>query len=584
MSIPPPNIPSLSSKVDSEVRRAFASIKDWLNGTLAKGGLATQRDLDSSLDSINDALTPFIDTTIPPILTNFTVTGAFRTIMIQWDSPNYARFSHVEICRNTIDDLGTAIKIGTTDTFIYSDLPPNSSLSVTYYYWGRIVSTSGMKGPYNATEGTPGSTANDPEYMLELLQNQLSTSELNSDLNSRINTSYGLVDTLDTLSQSILDALPDQYGHYLDLKWQQAVTDAVIEVDPETGQIRLIATAEVTTDVENRLTTVEQDMDAVSGTIVSHTNTLAEHGDDIEANATLIGQQQAQIDLMATSAYVDGKVAEATQGVDNTSILTGQDLAAEATLWHILTSGNIAHANMQFRANANAISAEAAARLVLASQVNNNYAVLLQEQITRVNENSAMTSSVEILQSTVGENTASIEVLAESVDGIEAEYTIKIDSNGRVIGIGLMNDGVTSSFNVVADKITFAPVATNPDAADGAPFFYLTSPQVVGGVTLQPGLYLKKASITDLTSANIRAMSIAADRLNVTYLSSISANLGTITGGSMEIGGVGGKLFKVETDGTMTITSAGAAGMTVTNDAITVSDGSVVRVRIGLLP
>jgi hypothetical protein len=52
-------------------------------------------------------------------------------------------------------------------------MPPDASLSVDYYYWGRVVSTSGIKGPFSSTLGTMGNTANDPAYMIDLLSKSL---------------------------------------------------------------------------------------------------------------------------------------------------------------------------------------------------------------------------------------------------------------------------------------------------------------------------------------------------------------------------------------------------------------------------
>jgi hypothetical protein len=170
--IDPPNIPALSTKVDPEVKRAISAIKDWFSAKIT-GKLVTGADLTAALTPISDTLSPLRDTTIPPQLQNFTVTGAFNSIGITWDDPVYARFAYVEIWRSETDDLGTAVKIGTTRSTMYPDTPPDSSLSVTYYYWGRIVSTSGIVGPFNATEGTAGSTANDPAYMMEILSQEL---------------------------------------------------------------------------------------------------------------------------------------------------------------------------------------------------------------------------------------------------------------------------------------------------------------------------------------------------------------------------------------------------------------------------
>lgn len=116
-----------------------------------------------------------------------------------------------------------------------------------------------------------------------------------------------------------------------------------------------------------------------------------------------------------------------------------------------------------------------------------------------------------------------------------AQYGVRLDVNGYVVGIGLSNDGSTGEFAIVADKFLFAPVATDPAALDGSPFFVLTSPTEVNGVVLPPGAYIKTAFIANLTSDNIKAGGVTADSLSVTELSAIASSLGTVTAGSIDI-------------------------------------------------
>lgn len=233
MPITPPNIPTLSSKVDTEVKRAFIALKTWIEQIGGSGGVVTQSDLSAGLSSI---VVPsvVVDTTIPPALTGFTATGAFRTIMITWTDPVYARLAYVEIWRATVDDIGSAVMIGTTQSAMYTDLPANSSLAVIYYYWGRIVSDSGILGPFNAVAGTAGSTADDPAYVLELLTGEITATELHTTLTTRIDLIdvpvTGLVDLV-AAQQADLTSLAAQIGTVIvapyDVNTAYAVDDYV---------------------------------------------------------------------------------------------------------------------------------------------------------------------------------------------------------------------------------------------------------------------------------------------------------------------------------------------------------------------
>lgn len=116
-----------------------------------------------------------------------------------------------------------------------------------------------------------------------------------------------------------------------------------------------------------------------------------------------------------------------------------------------------------------------------------------------------------------------------------AQYGVRLDVDGYVVGIGLSNDGTTGEFAIVADKFLFAPVATDPAGIDGSPFFVLTAPTEVDGVVLPAGAYIKTAFIANLTSDNIKAGGVTADSLSVTELSAIASSLGTVTAGSIDI-------------------------------------------------
>ena len=103
-----------------------------------------------------------------------------------------------------------------------------------------------------------------------------------------------------------------------------------------------------------------------------------------------------------------------------------------------------------------------------------------------------------------------------------AQYTVKIDNNGYVTGYGLASTSVngtpTSEFAVVADQFSIAPVATNPNAADGSPFFHLTSPQTINGVSVPAGTYMKAAFIADATIDTAKIKALAVDNSKIADL------------------------------------------------------------------
>ena len=125
----------------------------------------------------------------PPIIKNLKVIGAFNTIMLQWDAVDPNISGNVEIWRSKTNDLSTAIKIGSYSVAgqLYSDTPPRSSkLSETFYYWVRIVDSSNIEGPFNSNQGTAGSTASDPSFLLQTL----ASSKFSISMKASIGTAY----------------------------------------------------------------------------------------------------------------------------------------------------------------------------------------------------------------------------------------------------------------------------------------------------------------------------------------------------------------------------------------------------------
>lgn len=166
-----PQLPALSTKVDREVRRAFDSLRTWFNQVKAQGGFGSvaSNAVVTVIKGGGGGDTP--DEPTPPAITNLTVSGGFAKIMLSWDAVDYSQYGYAEIWRSESNSLGTAILSGTSISNLYADDPPIDALGHTYYYWVRMVSYGGQDGPWSGTDGVPGSTADNPRYILELLQN-----------------------------------------------------------------------------------------------------------------------------------------------------------------------------------------------------------------------------------------------------------------------------------------------------------------------------------------------------------------------------------------------------------------------------
>lgn len=177
------------------------------------------------------------------------------------------------------------------------------------------------------------------------------------------------------------------------------------------------------------------------------------------------------------------------------------------------------------------------------------------------------------------DNTAVVQTHAQSINGLEAQYTVKVDVNGKVAGYGLAttpkNGTPESKFIVNADR--FGVGSTGK--ADVFPFVVDTQKNrvgvngelVVNGKAIIDRLNagdihgdkitanslnanrLTAGSVTaremaagSITADKLAANAVTANKMNVNELSAISSNLGSINGGSLDIG-----------DGNFTVTPDG---------------------------
>lgn len=149
--------------------------------------------------------------------------------------------------------------------------------------------------------------------------------------------------------------------------------------------------------------------------------------------------------------------------------------------------------------------------------INVNAAAIQTEQTARANADSALASDITTVQTQAEGNTSSIETQATSIDGLQAQYTVKIDINGRVVGFGLASDGtgdVTNGSDFIINADNFSVL--DPDTGElSIGWDAASSAFVVNGDLISNG-------------------TIKALKLDVPQLSNITTNLGVITAGTFK--------------------------------------------------
>lgn len=194
-------LPHVKSSIPQDLRVFIDRLRDIMGATGANQ-LVTYNDLVSArLATLNNSgtLTPVSTDTYlatPPTPTGLSASAAIRNIVLSWDNPAYVGHSHAEVWAADSNDLATAVLIGQSPGALYID---NVGPSTTKYYWVRFVNREGTVGPYNSQNGVSGTTGDDVAYTLGLLANQITTSELSSSLNSRIDLIDGPSTTIGTI-------------------------------------------------------------------------------------------------------------------------------------------------------------------------------------------------------------------------------------------------------------------------------------------------------------------------------------------------------------------------------------------------
>lgn len=125
------------------------------------------------------------------------------------------------------------------------------------------------------------------------------------------------------------------------------------------------------------------------------------------------------------------------------------------------------------------------------------------------------------VQTSVAGNTATVQEVAQSVNGLYAQKYIKLDVNGKVAGWGGANDGKESNFILNFDSFAIG----GGNSTGYYPFIFRNTPytDIATGTVFPVGAYIK-AGFLDYASIKLAHI----DTASINSLSAISANLGQL--------------------------------------------------------
>ncbi|MEJ8530677.1 phage tail protein [Acinetobacter baumannii] len=560
---------------------------------------------------------------LPPKLAFIQATGILFGIKLDWGFPATGAldtaYTEIQVSpdgTSNIAQLGLFAYPTTTHTL--QGLQPN----LTQFYRGRLIDRIGNIGPWS--DWTHATTSADATDVLELLNDQISETQLSQDLKTKIdhietidaeigpikqdiqNTKdriaqevidrqnaiqqasdglsqqiidgdEGVLEVVETVKKSSDDGLaaaqesirvvandlslvaektdgvyaqlnPALIGSESDLigndqgfagTW--SVQSAMIEGDlalskridttaVELNNLQAYAQREVQARIEGDKVTVQK-IDTYIASNDSALATVRESAqvavDQSSANAEAIELINLELDDKASTGQltqvksdiknVDDKVNAQTTRIDGVyAQINPPFIGSESDL--IGNEGGYAGVWSEQSARIEGDLAQAKLTEQLSAQMNENNAVFKRQLEANSSAISSTIKVTETLNTKVGENSASIQNVSESVDGIYAQQFTKFDVNGHVSGHGSMNDGTTSTFIFNYDCIQFGtPVGI--DGIEPKPLMTLQNKPVTlpNGTVIPRGLYVDNGSF-----GYINANRIWAENLSV-----ITANLGT---------------------------------------------------------
>lgn len=503
----------------------------------------------------------------PPAAPTASATGGMFSVRITWSFGDARTdIRGAEIWWSASNDRTTAARLALepypAQEYIHVGVTPGQG----GYYWLRVADTHANNSawyPTSATAGLYAAASADPSDLLIQLKNSVSLDQIVSDL------AAPLVFVTDPTqmaapaknAEALLNLLLKADELKKRAQTEKWVTDATATIDPATGKVTLLATAEISTDVEAHLNQVDLTLGAIDGSIISHTATLNAYGNQIDVAETSITQLQGDITLKASSSYVDSSIQTVLGAIDPAGVTANQNVNAIGLLHTLLDlnasrklaqlqGARVSVAERSLQATSDALTAQAIERLILAAVVDNNIAAILNEQTARATGDSANATSISTVAAQVNHattglpaahaavqteasaratgdsaNASSISTLfarldtgdyaavkeessatASALGGVLAKYAVKVDAKGHVIGFELINDGTVGSFVILADKFLIA----KPDGS-GTPKQVL----ILGTVNGASALGLDGNLIVDgsIVARSIVANSITADRI-----------------------------------------------------------------------
>lgn len=498
------------------------------------------------------------DTTPPPVPTGLEITPAFNGFWIKWDRSPAADIARYEVYESSTPTPAPTASTNPTFTsaspvFFRGSLPNGA----TRYYWIRAVDYSENASAWSAR--ITATTVTDPGELLDLLQGQITESQLFADLGARINLIDGPAAMLGSVAQRLAaeaqtradeiaaEALARGTAITNEQTLRQSADDALAQqietissvAGSNTAAIQTEQTARATADnviatdvtaLDTRMTTAEGNVSANASAVSSLDSRVTSAEGAISSTSSDLTALQNTVNNPSTgvSANAAGVTALSTAVGDlddGIAAVSGRTTALEATVNNPTTG----------------VTATAGALDTLETAVNNSVSGL-SATATKVNNLQAtINDPVSGLAQTYAALQQEADVRADQTGDLFAQYTVKTDLNGYVSGFGLASqapvDGTpSSSFIVRADTFSIAN-PSGPSISPQLPFIVRTSGTVIGGQYVPPGVYIRDGFIQNGTISNATIADATITDAKIQELSATKLIAGTQIANNITVNG-----------------------------------------------
>ncbi len=408
-------LPSLQSIKDPAIRSMMEAIKENLErayGVLGNEGFITTASAQRLVEDIDIPITD-PGTGEPPVLpiptieaSDITAFGTFQSIILSWPTVYDFWLAYFEIFRAQTSLVGDAVSIASTPDHVYEDF--DVTAGETYWYWIRVVQKTeagGDMGPL-PTIGKEATVNEDPSVILDRLIGNITESHLFQTLSSRID----LIDQAGPGSVNARIEAAREAEAALRISGDQALYDADLVIQASVDGL------------STRMDTAEGGISANASQISYLATLVDELGGGGEYGAEAFLALEARVTITEQDNIAQGSAISALDS--RVTISEGQVTAHSDSITAIesdigVLQGETYNLGLDAIAQAQAVQ-------------------LLQTDVSQQRSDlSALASATTQISTTVGGHTTSIEQHAESIDGLEGQYSVKIDQNGKIIGFGL---------------------------------------------------------------------------------------------------------------------------------------------------